>query len=80
MLRDIADQMTELVMDRFAVSDASFTQDDTRDAVTLYQRFAFLRALITDESFTRRSKRDHAPILMWPVEERQETRRTWLTQ
>jgi uncharacterized protein len=51
MLRDIADQMTELVMDRFAVSSTSFTHDGTRDAVTLYQRFAFLRALITSESF-----------------------------
>lgn len=51
MLRDIADQMAELVMDRFAASSASFTQDSTRDAVTLYQRFAFLRSLITSETF-----------------------------
>ena len=51
MLRDIADLMTELVMDRFAVSSSSFTQDSTRDAVTLYQRFAFLRALVSSESF-----------------------------
>lgn len=51
MLRDIANQMTELVMDRFAVSNTSFTHDHTRDAVTLYQRFAFLRSLIMSESF-----------------------------
>ena len=51
MLRDIAERMTELVMDRFAVSDARFEQDDTRDAVTLYQRFTFLRALFESESF-----------------------------
>ena len=51
MLRDIADQMTELVMDRFAVSSASFTHDSARDAVTLYQRFAFLRSLFMSESF-----------------------------
>jgi predicted component of viral defense system (DUF524 family) len=51
MLRDIADQMTELVMDRFAVSGASFAPEGTRDAVTLYQRFAFLRALLTSETF-----------------------------
>lgn len=43
MLRDIADQMTELVMDRFAVSSTTFALEGTRDAVTLYQRFAFLR-------------------------------------
>ncbi|AMP39010.1 hypothetical protein CJO78_00040 [Ralstonia solanacearum] len=51
MLRDIAERMTELVMDRFAVSDARFELDDTRDAVTLYQRFAFLRALFEGENF-----------------------------
>ncbi|RQR43229.1 MULTISPECIES: DUF2357 domain-containing protein [unclassified Burkholderia] len=51
MLRDIAERMTELVMDRFAVSDASFELDDTRDAVTLYQRFTFLRALFESENF-----------------------------
>ena len=51
MLRDIAERMTELVMERFAVSDARFELDDTRDAVTLYQRFAFLRALFESENF-----------------------------
>lgn len=53
MLRDIAERMTELVMDRFAVSDASFELDETRDAVTLYQRFTFLRALFESENFQR---------------------------
>jgi predicted component of viral defense system (DUF524 family) len=72
MLRDIADQMTELVMDRFAVSDARFVQDDTRDAVTLYQRFAFLRALITSESFSAAlGEITRNPHVAW--EERQET-------
>jgi hypothetical protein len=51
MLRDIAAQMTELIMDRFAASEARFEQDETRDAVTLYQRFAFLRALLRSDSF-----------------------------
>ncbi|WP_255581865.1 DUF2357 domain-containing protein [Cupriavidus sp. AU9028] len=51
MLRDIAERMTELVMDRFAISDARFEPDDTRDAVTLYQRFTFLRALFESENF-----------------------------
>lgn len=51
MLRDIAERMTELVMDRFAASDAHFELDDTRDAVTLYQRFTFLRATFESENF-----------------------------
>jgi predicted component of viral defense system (DUF524 family) len=50
MLRDIADQMTELVMMKFAASSTSFEQDPTRDAITLYQRFEFLRSLLADES------------------------------
>jgi predicted component of viral defense system (DUF524 family) len=51
MLRDIADQVTELVMDRFAVSGLTYTQDATKDAVTLYERFAFLRELLMGEIF-----------------------------
>lgn len=51
MLRDIAERMTELVMERFAVSGTRFELDDVRDAVTLYQRFAFLRALFESENF-----------------------------
>lgn len=51
MLRDIAEQMTELIMDRFAASGAMFVPTGTSDAVTLYQRFAFLRSLIASETF-----------------------------
>lgn len=56
MLRDIADQMTELLMQRFASSAAFFRQDSTRDAVTLYQRFEFLRSLLTSEVMDRALK------------------------
>ena len=49
MLRDIADLMTELVMQRFAPTFATFEQDPSRDAITLYERFEFLRALLSDE-------------------------------
>ena len=38
-------------MDRFAVAERPFSTDDTRDAATLYQRFAFLRSLIQAEEF-----------------------------
>jgi len=34
MLRDLAEYMTEVVMDRFGVAEQRFTFDDTRDAVT----------------------------------------------
>lgn len=50
MLRDIADSMAELIMQSFAPSEQRFIIDDTRDAATLYQRFAFLRSLVMDES------------------------------
>jgi predicted component of viral defense system (DUF524 family) len=51
MLRDIASRATELVMNRFATSGSRFEQDETRDAITLYQRFTFLRAVIDGEGF-----------------------------
>jgi predicted component of viral defense system (DUF524 family) len=51
MLRDIAERMAELVMHRFAAGHSYFRQDGTADAVTLYQRFAFLRAVFERESF-----------------------------
>ena len=31
MLRDIAERMSELVMDRFAASEARFTLDESRE-------------------------------------------------
>ncbi|WP_158307811.1 DUF2357 domain-containing protein [Ramlibacter tataouinensis] len=51
MLRDIAEQMAELLMERFAASDLQFSVDVERNASTLYQRFEFLRALIGSEDF-----------------------------
>lgn len=48
MLRDIAEAMTEVVMQRFAASALRFTSDTTRDAPTLYQRFALLRSMLDD--------------------------------
>lgn len=70
MLRDIAAMAAELVMDRFAPAEQSFAVDDTRDAATLYQRFAFLRSLLDGEElqvafhqiFTR-------PHVTWAEEE-----------
>ena len=51
MLRDIADGMSELVMQRFAATEQSFTVDERVGARTLYQRFAFLRSLLEGDVF-----------------------------
>jgi len=51
MLRDIASEVTEVLMERFAASELRFAVEQSRDAPTLYQRFAFLKSLIAGESF-----------------------------
>ncbi len=51
MLQDIAEVLAELVMERFAPTAQRFEVDASRDARTLYQRFAFLHALIDSERF-----------------------------
>jgi predicted component of viral defense system (DUF524 family) len=66
MLRDIANQVTELVMDRFAVSGLTYTHDSARDAVTLYERFAFLRELMMGEAFqSALAQVLHRPHVAW---------------
>ena len=45
MLSDIADVTSEAIMDRFAASEQTFIPAHTGDALTLYQRFAFLQSL-----------------------------------
>ncbi len=51
MVRDLAEQMSEVVMNRFAPAIQQFSIDSTRDSKTLYQRFAFLKSLISGEGF-----------------------------
>jgi predicted component of viral defense system (DUF524 family) len=51
MLRDIADALVEAIMERFAATQQRFALDETTDARTLYQRFAFLKSLWKDEPF-----------------------------
>ncbi len=51
MLRDIAESFAEIIMERFAPTEQRFEVDNTREATTLYQRFAFLKSLITGEAF-----------------------------
>ena len=51
MMGDVAEALTEIVMYNFAATEQRFVVDDTRDAVTLYQRFAFLRSLVATDGF-----------------------------
>jgi len=51
MLRDVAEQYAELVMERFAPAEQRFATDAARDASTLYQRFAFLQSLLAGDTF-----------------------------
>ena len=51
MMRDLAEELAEVVMYNFAPAEQRFSMDDSRDAVTLYQRFAFVRSLIASDSF-----------------------------
>ncbi len=46
MLGDLAESMAELLMQRFAPTRQRFSLDETLEASTLYQRFAFLRSLV----------------------------------
>ena len=51
MMGELAEELAEVVMYYFAATEQRFSIDDTRDAVTLYQRFAFLRSLIANDGF-----------------------------
>jgi predicted component of viral defense system (DUF524 family) len=52
MLTAIASFAAEVLMSQFAVSSQWFAPGATGDPRALYQRFAFLQALLADESFT----------------------------
>lgn len=51
MLRDIAEQFAEALMERFAGTEQRFSVDESASAQTLYQRFAFIKSLLEDERF-----------------------------
>jgi hypothetical protein len=70
MLRDIADEAAEVVMERFAPAEQRFAIDESADAPTLYQRFAFLRSLISDDSLDAAIHQIVArPHVSWEEEE-----------
>ncbi len=74
MLRDIADESAEVIMERFAPAEQRFAIDEAVDASTLYQRFAFLRSLLTDDSLDSAVRQILSrPYVTW--EEQKETKR-----
>jgi predicted component of viral defense system (DUF524 family) len=69
MLRDIAEAASELIMERFAPSAQRFRPEGGSSARTLYQRFEFLRALISGAEFTEAIQQVLArPYVMWSEE------------
>lgn len=66
MLRDLAESMAEIIMERFAVSQQQFSSMANVDAKTLYQRFAFLQSLLEDEAFVAALHRIvYRPYVAW---------------
>jgi len=66
MLRDVANVMTTIVMERFAAAEQKFDLDDEQDSETLYQRFAFLRSILRDEALGSAFRRVlHRPYISW---------------
>lgn len=66
MLRDLADSMAEVVMQRFSPTTQRFSPDMSRDSATAYQRFAFLNSLLLDESFQAALQQIlHRPYRSW---------------
>ncbi len=73
MLGDIAERLTEALMERFAPAERRFALDETKDAKTLYQRFAFLKHLLSGDAFEAAMHRILAsPHRLWidHIEER----------
>ena len=66
MLRDIANVMTTIVMERFAATEQQFVVAEDQDSEALYQRFAFLRSILRDEILDAAFRRVlHAPYVSW---------------
>ena len=66
MLRDLAEHVTELIMAAFSVTTWQFQPSDEKDAESLYQRFAFLNAMLHSEvMFTAMSRIITRPHAVW---------------
>jgi uncharacterized protein len=70
MLQNITERFSEVVMERFAPTEQRFTIDERQDPKTLYQRFAFLKSLISGDAFEAIMSQIHArPHRAWVEEE-----------
>lgn len=66
MMRDIAEVSAEALMERFAPTVQRFEPDESSDPRTLYQRFAFVQALVRDDAFQAAIQRVlHRPHHAW---------------
>lgn len=62
MLKNIASYLAEIIAERFAPAEQDFSPLESRDVVTLYQQFAFVRAFLIGDEFREAVRR----ILMTP--------------
>ena len=51
MLRDITSELSEAAVARFAPTQGPYTSKEDGDAITLYQRFAFLQAVLQSNDY-----------------------------
>jgi predicted component of viral defense system (DUF524 family) len=57
MIRNIASYLAEIIAERFAPAEQAFSPLESRNAVTLYQQFAFVRAFLTGNEFREAIRR-----------------------
>lgn len=69
MLRDLAEVMTELVMQSFAVSQRRFEAKLPKDPATLYERFCSMKSLLEQERYQAALRQIIArPYVSWSEE------------
>lgn len=79
MLRDLAEVMAEVVMERFGATEQRFRAGAAGDARTLYQKFAFLKSLLDDDAFQAALRRIvHRPHASWTEDETEQSPRRGL--
>ncbi|MGN6420873.1 MAG: DUF2357 domain-containing protein [Pseudobacter sp.] len=70
MLLDIAEYCTELIMQHSIPVSQKFTPDHKRGQQTIYQRFSFIKSLISSEEFDNAMSRIvRSPVEKWDTEE-----------
>ncbi len=73
MLKDIAERATELVMSKNRFAQQSFRPDVSEPAKTLYERFAFVKALVEGEGFDLAVAKIVSNPLLGRTEDREES-------